>query len=132
MKEINIHIDTLESVLRLLETHLAYVPSSTYTGEIPDISLFNHLKTTCAEQRYENENRMGELFRSVSTKVSLNKVQRYEKEDLKTLMTPESNLNELLYKERECAVCGSSNSEIVSLKLQEGESVGVCASCRGV
>jgi len=280
MKEINIHIDTLESVLRLLETHLAYVPSSTYTGEIPDISLFNHLKTTCAvagcmyryfenrnitdyrkacfeetaefrnteafllvsgdfsgiqdfiytisskgamkflrgrsfyleilaehiideilletglcranliysggghfyillpntppakdvlerakretnrwflrryglrvylelawqeasandlandfERDIKTENRIGEIFRKVSAKVSKNKIQRYEKEDLKALMTPESSLNSLLYRERECAVCRSSSSEIAPLRLEEEEAIQVCAGCMGV
>lgn len=36
----------LDSLLCLLENHLSEYPSSTNTGESPDISLFDHLKTT--------------------------------------------------------------------------------------
>jgi CRISPR-associated protein Csm1 len=39
-------IDSIESLLKLLEVCLAYVPSSTSANEVPDISLFNHSKIT--------------------------------------------------------------------------------------
>lgn len=38
----------LDSLLSLLETHTSVFPSSTYTGESADISLYDHLKTTAA------------------------------------------------------------------------------------
>ena len=38
----------LDSLLALLESCTANVPSSTYTGESPDISLYDHLKITAA------------------------------------------------------------------------------------
>ena len=36
------------SILQILESTCSYIPSSTNTGEIPDISLFDHLKLTSA------------------------------------------------------------------------------------
>lgn len=280
IREINLKTDTLESILKLLETHLVYVPSSTYTGEVPDISLYNHLKTTCAvagciyryfeeqgvtdykkvcfegvaelrdkyifllvsgdfsgiqnfiytissqgalkslrgrsfyleiaaehiideilcrcglcranliysggghfyillpntsavrgileqakseinrwflkhyglniylelawqeasandmgndlESTIKAENRIGELFRSVSAKLSLNKMSRYSREDLKALMSPEGELNKLLCRERECAVCGSSNREITTLRLEDESSINICVDCKGM
>ncbi|MGI6412802.1 MAG: type III-A CRISPR-associated protein Cas10/Csm1 [Syntrophomonadaceae bacterium] len=38
----------LNSLLELCEAYLSYVPSSTYQGEVADISLFDHSKTTAA------------------------------------------------------------------------------------
>ena len=38
----------LDSLLALLESCTANVPSSTYTGESPDVSLYDHLKMTAA------------------------------------------------------------------------------------
>ena len=38
----------LDSLLCLLESYTGVFPSSTFTGESPDISLFDHLKTTAA------------------------------------------------------------------------------------
>lgn len=280
IREINLKTDTLESILKLLETHLIYVPSSTYTGEIPDISLYDHLKTTCAvagcmyryfeeqgvtdykkacfervaelrdkhmfllvsgdfsgiqnfiytisshgalkslrgrsfyleiaaehiideilcrcglcranliysggghfyillpntsvvkeileqakseinrwflkhyglniyleiawqeasandlgndlESAIKTENRVGEVFRGLSAKLSINKMSRYSREDLKDLMSPEGELNKLLSRERECAVCGSSNREIISLRLEDETSINICADCKGM
>jgi CRISPR-associated protein Csm1 len=38
--------DSIDSLLKLMEGCLAYVPSSTNTNEVPDISLYNHAKIT--------------------------------------------------------------------------------------
>lgn len=48
LKSIRIEPDYINSVLEILEKHLTYVPSSTLTGRITDISLFDHSKTTAA------------------------------------------------------------------------------------
>jgi len=45
---IKIEADYINSLLELLETHLAYVPSSTMTTQVPDISLYDHQKLTAA------------------------------------------------------------------------------------
>ena len=39
---------TVQEVLQLLEQTMSYVPSSTATGEVPDISLYDHQKMTAA------------------------------------------------------------------------------------
>jgi len=46
LKEMSVEQDSLESLMKLLEVCLANVPSSTYTAEMPDISLYNHSKIT--------------------------------------------------------------------------------------
>ena len=38
----------INSLLGLLETQFSCFPSSTFTGESPDVSLFDHAKTTAA------------------------------------------------------------------------------------
>ena len=40
--------DYINSLLEVLEANLTYVPSSTSKGEVPDISLYDHLKLTAA------------------------------------------------------------------------------------
>jgi len=45
---INWEPEYINSVLELLEAHLSFVPSSTMTGEVPDISLYDHLRLTAA------------------------------------------------------------------------------------
>ena len=42
----NYKTDSIESLLKLIEKTLCYVPSSTSTSEVADISLFNHSKVT--------------------------------------------------------------------------------------
>jgi len=48
LREFNFQTDSLNSVLKLLEAYTSYVPSSTATEELADISLFQHLKITAA------------------------------------------------------------------------------------
>ena len=42
--DMELSADWVDSLLCLLESCTANVPSSTYTGESPDISLYDHLK----------------------------------------------------------------------------------------
>ena len=48
LHDMELSADWLDSLLCLLESCTANVPSSTYTGESPDISLYDHLKMTAA------------------------------------------------------------------------------------
>ncbi len=43
---INWRAEYLNSILELLEAHLSYVPSSTFIGEVADISLYDHQRLT--------------------------------------------------------------------------------------
>lgn len=45
-KYIDIEKDSIESLLKLIESTMCYIPSSTNKNEVADISLYNHLKTT--------------------------------------------------------------------------------------
>lgn len=45
---INFEEDYINSLLEITEAYLTYVPSSTYLGEVADISLFDHSRTTAA------------------------------------------------------------------------------------
>lgn len=48
LPDMELSADWVDSLLSLLESCTANVPSSTYTGESPDISLYDHLKMTAA------------------------------------------------------------------------------------
>lgn len=48
LHDVELSVDWVDSLLCLLESCMANVPSSTYTGESPDISLYDHLKLTAA------------------------------------------------------------------------------------
>lgn len=67
--------DSLDSFLKLLETHLAYVPSSTNIAEVPDISMYNHLKMTAAVSgclySYFNEKEISDYRKACFEEVGL-------------------------------------------------------------
>ncbi len=48
LRGINFQDEYVNSLLELFEAYLSYVPSSTYLGEVSDISLFDHTKITAA------------------------------------------------------------------------------------
>ena len=48
LQDVELSADWVDSLLCLLESCTANVPSSTYTGESPDISLYDHLRMTAA------------------------------------------------------------------------------------
>ena len=48
LPDMELSADWVDSLLSLLESCTANVPSSTYTGESPDVSLYDHLKMTAA------------------------------------------------------------------------------------
>ena len=48
LPDMELSADWVDSQLSLLESCTANVPSSTYTGESPDISLYDHLEMTAA------------------------------------------------------------------------------------
>lgn len=71
----------------------------------------------------KEKNYLGELFRTVNSKNSRNKLKRYTKSQLKYIMKP----NTLKDHSRECAICGSSSKNI-----SEFRSSLVCDSCKGM
>lgn len=48
LQGIEFKAEHVNSLLELLEAYLSYIPSSTYLGEVADISLFDHSKITAA------------------------------------------------------------------------------------
>lgn len=48
LRGINFDKNYINSLLELTEAYLSYIPSSTYQGEVSDISLFDHSKVTAA------------------------------------------------------------------------------------
>lgn len=48
MRGISFSADYVNSVLELMEATFSYVPSSTHSGQVADISLYDHSKTTAA------------------------------------------------------------------------------------
>lgn len=48
LKRTNFNENSINSILGILEGNLSYVPSSTYLMEVPDISLYDHMKLTAA------------------------------------------------------------------------------------
>lgn len=48
LRGINFQDEFVNSLLELSEAYLSYIPSSTYLGEVSDISLFDHSKITAA------------------------------------------------------------------------------------
>ncbi|NMC26670.1 MAG: type III-A CRISPR-associated protein Cas10/Csm1 [Syntrophomonadaceae bacterium] len=48
LRGINFKDEYVNSLLELTEAYLSYVPSSTFSGEVSDISLFDHSKVTAA------------------------------------------------------------------------------------
>ncbi|MDD6196596.1 MAG: type III-A CRISPR-associated protein Cas10/Csm1 [[Clostridium] aminophilum] len=48
LKGIELSVEYVNSLLEVMEANLSFVPSSTSAAEVPDISLFDHLKLTAA------------------------------------------------------------------------------------
>lgn len=48
LKRTDFEESNINSILEILEGNLSYVPSSTYLMEVPDISLYDHMKLTAA------------------------------------------------------------------------------------
>ncbi len=77
----------------------------------------------------EKSRNTGDIFKKLSSKLSLKKLSRYGKEQLKKLMDPDSSLNFSGEKERECAVCGTSSQKIARIE-HFGEEMDLCGNCR--
>ena len=63
------------------------------------------------------------IFREVSRKLSKNKLSRYTKSQLKSLLTPRKNVSE-----RECAICNTSTKDISSREFIDNTQE-VCDTC---
>ena len=84
----------------------------------------------------KTENKVGELFRETSRKVSKAKLSRYSLEQLKELFDENSSLNKIYSYTKECTICKKAEDEGILKKNaldfdDEGEDVELCSSCRG-
>lgn len=73
-------------------------------------------------EKAKKENRVGEVFQKVSSRISRGKLNRYTEEQLAALTDPASVLNSLKDAARECTICGAS------ARLAEADSI--CEDCR--
>jgi len=73
---------------------------------------------------------MGRLFESVNAAASINKLRRYDKDDLVALTSTDSEYNKLSHLDRECSICGTSSHSLVQLSDFNKDTL-VCENCRG-
>ena len=83
----------------------------------------------------KTENKVGELFRKTSSKVSKAKLSRYSLEQLKELFNENSSLNKIYSYTKECTICKKAEDEkILENNARDfGDEAGIelCDSCRG-
>lgn len=73
---------------------------------------------------------MGALFEKVNRIASINKLHRYDKEDLIELTKTDSKYNRLSLFDRECSICGSSSHNLEPLSEFNNDTF-VCKNCKG-
>ena len=83
----------------------------------------------------KTENKVGELFRKTSSKVSKAKLSRYSLEQLKELFNENSSLNKIYSYTKECTICKKAEDEkILENNARDfGDEAGIelCDSCKG-
>ncbi|WP_150150890.1 type III-A CRISPR-associated protein Cas10/Csm1 [Fusobacterium nucleatum] len=83
----------------------------------------------------KTENKVGELFRKMSSKVSKAKLSRYSLEQLKELFNENSSLNKIYSYTKECTICKKAEDEkILENNARDfGDEAGIelCDSCKG-
>ena len=82
----------------------------------------------------KDENRIGELFRKTSAKVSKAKLNRYSLDQLKELLDENSSINEVKSYTRECNICKKPEDEKILRRnakdFDEESEVELCSSCK--
>ena len=82
----------------------------------------------------KDENRIGELFRKTSVKVSKAKLNRYSLDQLKELLDENSSINEVKSYTRECNICKKPEDEKILRRnakdFDEESEVELCSSCK--
>lgn len=83
----------------------------------------------------KNENKIGELFKKTSAKVSKSKLNRYSLEQLKELLDENSPINEIKSYTKECNICKKAEDEKIlgrnARYFDEEEGIELCDSCKG-
>lgn len=83
----------------------------------------------------KTENKVGELFRKTSSKVSKAKLSRYSLEQLKELFNENSSLNKIYSYTKECTICKKAEDEKILENNERdfGDEAGIelCDSCKG-
>ena len=84
----------------------------------------------------KTENKVGELFRKTSSKVSKAKLSRYSLKQLKELFDENSSINKIYSYTKECTICKKAEDESILKKNtldfgDEGKGIELCSSCRG-
>lgn len=87
----------INSLLQVMESNLTFIPSSTQTGELRDISLYDHLKITaaiglCIEQYLEENN-----IADYKTELYTNAQQFYKKEAFRLYSFDVSGIQDFIY-----------------------------------
>ena len=82
----------------------------------------------------KDENRIGELFRKTSTKVSKAKLNRYSLDQLKELLDENSSINKVKSYTKECNICKKPEDEKILVRnakyFDEETGVELCSSCK--
>lgn len=89
-----------------------------------------------SSEKIKTKNRVGELFRETSSKVSKEKLSRYSLEQLKKLFDENSSFNKINSYTKECSICKKAEDEGIlkknALDFNDDEKgIELCTSCRG-
>lgn len=83
----------------------------------------------------KTENKVGELFRKTSSKVSKAKLSRYSLKQLKELFDENSSINKIYSYTKECTICKKAEDEKIlennSRDFGEEAGIELCDSCKG-
>ena len=83
----------------------------------------------------KTENKVGELFRKTSSKVSKAKLSRYSLEQLKELFNENSSLNKIYSYTKECTICKKAEDEKIlennARDFDDEAGIELCDSCKG-
>ena len=87
-------------------------------------------------EKIKTENRVGELFKKTSAKVSKAKLNKYSLDQLKELLDEDSFINKIKSYTKECNICKKAEDESILKKNaldfgNEGEGIELCNSCQG-
>jgi CRISPR-associated protein, csm1 family len=82
----------------------------------------------------KDENKIGELFRNTSAKVSKAKLNRYSLDQLKELLDENSSINKVKSYTKECNICKKPEDEKILVRnakyFDEETGVELCSSCK--
>ena len=83
----------------------------------------------------KDENKIGELFKKTSAKVSKEKLNRYSLDQLKELLDEDSSINEIKSYTKECNICRKAEDEKIlennAKHFGDEDGIELCDSCKG-